>query len=438
MPLLIVAAGVALLLVLMIFFKLNGFIALILVSLGVGMAFGMDLMEVISSIKSGLGDTLGHLALVIGFGAILGKILAESGAAHSITQVLIQLFGRKHIQWAIVITGFIVGFAMFFEVGFVILIPLVFGVAIEAGIPLLYLGIPMAAALSVTHGFLPPHPGPTAISVYFEADIGRTLLYGIILSIPIIIIAGPVFSRWVRNLESSPPEGLFTHKEFKEGEAPGFLISLFTALLPLILMVISAIIKIVMPDTWEEFMWIHFLGDPVIALMVGVLFSFFSLGVFQGRDMTLIGKEVAQAVSGIAMILLIIGGGGAFKQVLVDSGVGDYLTEILSGTQVNPLILTWLIAAVLRISLGSATVAAITTASIALPLVQGTDVSPELMVLSTGAGSLIFSHVNDPGFWMFKEYFNLSVGATFRSWTLMETVISVLGLLGVLLLQMFI
>lgn len=435
MPLLIVALGVVLLLVLMIAFKLNGFLSLILVALAVGILEGMPLPSVVTSITKGVGGTLGTLALVLGFGAMLGKLMADSGGAQRIALTLIDKFGKKHIQLAVIVTGFIVGIALFYEIGFVLLLPLVFSIAAAADIPLLYIGVPMAAALSATHGFLPPHPGPTAIAAIYKADLGKTLIYGIVCAVPAVIFAGPVLTKFLKHMEHDIPKGLYNPKIFTDKEMPSFAVSVFTALVPVILMAARAIATINLPKTSPILNYTNFLGDPVIALLIAVILAIFTFGLNRGKKMPEVMKTVTESIAAIAMILLIIGGGGAFKQVLVDSGVADYVAQIMKGSTISPLVLAWSIAAILRIALGSATVAGLTAAGIVGPLVVATGASPELMVLATGAGSLIFSHVNDPGFWMFKEYFNLSIPETLKSWSVLETIISVVGLVMVLLLN---
>ena len=436
MPLIIILVGIIALLLLIIRFKLNAFIALIIVAIGVGLAVGMPFDTVMSSVKKGVGGTLGYLALIIGFGAMLGGLIAESGAAHQITDRLISLFGEKHIQWALMLTGFIVGIPIFYTVGFVMLVPLVFAVGKTTRLPLLYLAIPMVAALSVTHGFLPPHPAPTTLAVdFYHADINKTLLYGLILAIPTVIIAGPIFARTLKNIKTDVPENLFQQKEIPVSERPSFGVSILTALSPVILMAAAGIVKLTMAADSYAYKFFSFVGEPVMALLLSLLFGILALGVFRGQKMSDVSITLTTAVKGVAMIMLIIGGGGAFKQVLIDSGTGEYLREMMSGTDISPIILAWSIAAVLRISLGSATVAAMTAAGIVAPIVAGAAVSPELLVLATGAGSLTFSQVNDTGFWLFKEYFNLSIADTFRSWTAMETLVSFLGLGGCLLLS---
>ncbi|QWA11579.1 gluconate transporter [Sodalis ligni] len=436
MPLFIVAIGVALLLLLMIRFKLNGFIALIVVALLVGVLEGMPVSKVLDSIKNGVGGTLGSLALIIGFGAMLGKLLADCGGAQRIATTLIEKFGKQNVQWAVVLTGFTVGFALFYEIGFVLMIPLVFSIAATARIPLLYVGVPMAAALSVTHGFLPPHPGPTAIATIFHADMGKTLLFGAILAVPTVILAGPVYSRFLKDIDKPVPEGLYNPKIFTEAEMPSFGVSVWTSLIPVVLMALRAVAEMSLPAGHPIRTYADFLGDPIMATLISVLIAIFTFGINRGRTVDQVMGSISDAVKIIAMILLIIGGGGAFKQVLVDSGVGTYIARLMTGSAISPLLLAWSIAAILRIALGSATVAAITAGGIAAPLIASTGASPELMVIAVGSGSVIFSHVNDPGFWLFKEYFNLTILETIRSWSVLETIISVCGLVGCLLLNM--
>jgi len=439
MPLIIIGIGVVLLLVLMVIFKVNGFISLVLVSITVAIMEGMPAVKAIASVKAGLGGTLGNLALVLGFGAMLGKLMADCGGAQRIATTLIRVFGKKRIQLAAVTTGFIVGMALFYETGFIILIPLVFTIAVEAEVPILYVGIPLVAALITAHGFLPPHPGPTAIAGIYKASLGKTLLYGIPIAIPAVILGGTVFTKFFKKeyLNCDIPKALFNPKHFTEEEMPGFGISIFTATIPVILMSIQAIIEIFAPKS-SLLPYANFFGDPAIALLISVIVAMFTFGINRGKKVQEVMKSISDSISSIGMILLIIGGGGAFKQVIIDSGVDKYIAHMMQGTNLSPLLLAWLIAAVLRVALGSATVAGMTAAGIAGPLIGITGVSPELMVIATGAGSLIFSHVNDAGFWIFKEYFNITIGKTLKTWTVMVTIISFIGLAGVLILNTFI
>ena len=438
MPLFIVILGILILFLLIAWWKLNPFIAFILVSLFVGITQGMALVTVVNSIQQGIGNTLGFLVIILGLGAMLGKLVAESGAAQRITSKLISKFGIRNIQWAVVLTGFIVGIPMFYTVGFVILVPLVFTVAAATGLPLLYVGMPMLASLSVTHGYLPPHPAPTAISSMFGADLGRTLVYGIIVAVPAIILGGPIFSRTLKNIHATPLKEFVNPTPVPEDEMPGTFISILTALMPVILISLATLAELFLPGDLWGISLVLFLGNPVIAMLVSVLFAIFSLGLFRGKKMKELMDSVGNSIAGITMVLLIIAGAGALKQVLTDSGVSEFIADLLKNSSVSPLLLAWLIATVIRVCVGSATVAGLTAAGIVLPMIETTGVSPELMVLAIGSGSLMLSHVNDSGFWLFKEYFNLSVRDTLRSWTLMETTVGVTGLVGVLILNQFI
>ena len=438
MPLVVITLGILLLFLLILVVRLNAFIAFILVGLAIGMGQGMELNAIVESIEKGIGNTLGFLVMILGLGAMLGKLVAESGAAQKITKGLIQLFGVKNTRMAVMLTGFIVGVTMFYSVGFVILVPLVFTVAAATGLSLISIALPMLAALSVTHGFLPPHPAPTALSVMFEADMGKTLIYGVIVAIPAILISGPILTRFIPKVEAKPLKEFMTTKVFSEEELPSFSNSILTALLPVILIAVSTLIVNFFPLDGLWLSIIKFIGNPVIALLLTVLVGTYTLGIARGLNMDGVMKIYGAAVSGITMVLLIIAGAGSLKQILIDSGVSEYIGNLLQITSMSPLVIGWLIATLIRFSVGSATVAGLTTAGIVLPLVQSTGVSPELMVLSIGAGSLMLSHVNDSGFWLFKEYFNLNIKETLSTWTVMETSIGISGLLGVLILNQFI
>jgi len=335
-------------------------------------------------------------------------------------------------------------------VGLVLLVPIVYQIARQSKVPILYLGIPMATALSVTHGFLPPHPGPTVIAQQYGAHIGMVLIYGTLIGIPAVIIAGPLFTKLVKRVSpetirksgAGDIDSISGAKTFKLEETPGFGISVFTALLPVILMAMATVVDLIrdlgnVPDH-ILFQILHLIGEPTTALLISVLLAVYTMGIRRQIPIKQVMHSVEESIRAIAMMLLIIGGGGVFKQVLIDGGVGDAVSVLFAGTRMSPLILAWLIAAILRIALGSATVAALTTAGLVIPMMQGADVDPALMVLATGAGSLIASHVNDAGFWMFKEFFGLNMKETFATWTLLETLISVVGLAGVLILNLLV
>lgn len=346
------------------------------------------------------------------------------------------------------LASFIIGIALFFEVGMVLLVPIVFAIAIEASVSILYLGIPMAAALSVTHGFLPPYPAPTAITSALGANAGHVLLYGVLIAIPSVIIAGPLFTKIAKRLvpDAFARQGNLTalgpQKTFKLDETPGFGISVITSLFPVILMAVTTIYQMAFnggklpknPTMLDSI--VGFIGTPAIAMTISLMAAMYTMGWARRIKTLAIMKTIEEAVKSIAMSLLVIGGGGAFKQILIDGGVGDSVTKLFANANLSPLLLGWLIAVVLRVALGSATVASLTAAGLVLPLMQSAGVNPALMVLSIGAGSLAASHVNDAGFWMFKEYFDLSVKETLATWTVLETLISIVGLIGVLLLSL--
>lgn len=443
MPILIVAIGVLLLLFMIMKLKLNTFISLVITSVIVAVSLGMDLSQIISTIEKGIGGQLGHLALVFGIGAMLGKLVSDAGGGYRIATTLIERFGRKRIQIAVVIASFIIGIALFFEVGLVLLIPIVYAIAKELKMPFLYLGIPMAAALNVTHAFLPPHPGPTAISVAYNANIGQVLLLGILVGIPTTIVAGPLFNKFAMKFFPTAYEkagnisALGERKVFKLEETPGFGISVLTSLFPVIFMGLSTIYTLIFPadNTLKEI--VVFIGNPGTSMLISLLLAIYTMGRSRGISMKEVSESLSKSIAQIAMMLLIIGGGGAFKQVLVDGGVGDYVATLFSNSNMSPLLVAWIIAAILRLCLGSATVAALTTAGLVAPMMVAGTVDPALMVLATGAGSVIACHVNDAGFWMIKEYFGLSMKQTFQTWTLLTTVLSVTGLGCVMLLSLF-
>jgi Gnt-I system high-affinity gluconate transporter len=438
MPLFIVVLGICLLLFLILVVKFNSFLSFVIVSLLVAIAEGMTISDAVISIENGIGNTMGFIVMILGFGAMLGKLVSESGAAQKITTKLVQAFGKKNIQWALMLTGFIVGISLFYDVAFFIMIPLIFTVAASTGLPLLYVGLPMLAALSVTHGYLPPHPAPTAITAMFHADFGKTMIYGIIVAIPAIIISGPILSRTLSKVNAKPLQEFINQKVLREEEMPGFWVSFFTALLPVILISVSTIAGFFLAEGSEVKKVVGYIGNPVIAMLVSVLFATYTLGLARGRKIADIMNSLTHSVVSLTVIMLLIAGAGALKQVLIDSGVSKYIGELLSNSTISPLFLGWLIATVLRFCVGSATVAGITTAGIVLPLVSSTGVKPELMVLAIGSGSLMLGHVNDGGFWLFKEYFNLSIKDTLKSWTVMETSIGVSGLIGVMVLSLFV
>lgn len=438
MSLVVVGIGILALFLLVAVIRLNTFISFILVALGIGIFQGMPLDQLVGSLEKGIGNILGFLVMILGFGAMLGKLVAESGAAQRITEGLVAYFGVKNTKIAVMLTGFLVGITLFYSVGFVILVPLVFTVAASTGLPLIQVALPMLASLSVTHGFLPPHPAPSALSVMFEADLGKTLLYGFIVSIPAILISGPVLVRFLPKVQARPIKEFQASRVFTKEEMPGLGISLFTTLLPVLIIGIATVLIELNSLSAQTTTVVEFIGNPVMALLITVLFAAYVLGIRRGKSVKEVMDIYANSIKGITMVLLIIAGSGALKQILVDSGVSQEIGVMLEGINISPLIIAWFIATVIRFTVGSATVAGLTAAGIVLPLVSATDVSPELMVLAIGSGSLMLSHLNDSGFWLFKEYFNLTIKETLSTWTVMETSIGISGLLGVLALNQLI
>jgi Gnt-I system high-affinity gluconate transporter len=417
--------------------KINAFLAFLVVAIATGLMLGIPLTKITQSVQKGIGDTLGSLVIVIALGAMLGKLVAESGAAQKITNVLMKAFGPARIQWALMITGFIVGIPLFYNVGFVLLIPLIFSAVYQLKMPAVYVGVPMLAALSVTHGFLPPHPAPTALVGQFNANMGLTLVYGFIVAIPAIILAGPVFAKTLKHITAEPIR-TFQKDPIPESELPSAAMSFTASLLPVIMLAATTIIPVIFELDGGSKGLVQFVSEPSIVMLIALVFATFALGIRPYRNMTQVMNIYVDAVKDVSIILLIVSGAGALKQIFTDSGVSNDIAEMLKGISMNPLILGWLISATIRVAMGSATVAGLTTAGIIAPVIAGTNVDPNLMVLSIGAGSLMFSHVNDSGFWMFKEYFNLTIKQTIRSWSLMETIVAVVGLAGVLLLDLIV
>ena len=435
--------SISLLLVLILIVRLSAFVALIMTALFAGLASGMAPMELVKSVQTGLGNTLGGLTLVLALGIILGSMLSETGAVRVISSQLLSVLDRKNAGAALTLTGFVVGLALFYNAGFVVLAPLVFSVAAQTGLPLTPLAISMAAPLSVTHGFLPPHPGATAVANALGADPGKTLLWGLSAGIPVLIVTALVMPGLLRTVKANPPASFVQAAESTDSQlaVPGFTKSLIIAILPVILMGISSAATFLMDSGNPLLEWIRFAGDPGNSLLAAVLCALLLLGSnrFQNSKKRLSTTQLFEK-SGVALgaassLLLVTAAGGAFKQVLTDSGVGNTVADMFSGVNAPPLLLGWGIATTLRIAIGSATIAGMTAAGIALPVMQATGASPELMTLAIGAGSLMCSHLNDTGFWMFREWFGLSLKDTFKSWTLMETLVGTLGIIAVLILD---
>ena len=435
------------LIVLIAHFKLHPFVALISVSLGLGVAAGMPPGAAVKAFQDGVGSTLGFIAIVVGLGTMLGKMMAESGAAARIATTLIDLFGERYVHWAIMVVAFIVGIPVFFQVGFVLLIPLVFTVARRTGMSLIKIGIPLVAGLSVVHGMLPPHPAAMLAVIAYNADVGRTILYGLLVGLPTASLAGPIFAAWIAPRIVLPAENPIARQlggspDGSDGsgarqQTPGFGISLFTVLVPVILMLLASVADVALDSTSSVRSALHFVGNPIVALLLALLFSFWSLARPRRFTREQLMKFCNDCLAPTATILLVIGAGGGFNQVLVQSGVGRAIASMAVGSHASPLLLAWGVAALIRVATGSATVAMTTAAGIVAPIaVAMPGTHAELLVLATGAGSLVLSHVNDAGFWLIKEFFNMTVPQTLRTWTVAETIIGVAGLGFTLLLSL--
>jgi len=416
------------------FAKVNAFLAFLAVALGVGLALHLAPNLLLAAITQGLGDTLGSVTGIIVLGAMLGKLVADSGAAQQITTVLTGSLGPQYIPWTLMLAGLLIGIPLFYNVGFVLIVPLIFSVAYSRQLPAVYVGLPMLASLSVLHGFLPPHPAPTALVGQFHASLGLTFGYGLAVAIPAIILAGPVYARTLRGIVSVPLAG-FIAEPLPTAALPGAFNSFISSLLPVLILSGALGLQAILPPASPLSPALALLAEPLVALLLSVAIATYSLGVVRGRSTAQVMDGYQTAVKDIAAILLIIGGAGVLKQVLVASGASQEIAASLRGIGLPPLVLGWLLAALIRVCLGSATIAGLTAAGIMLPTLGQAHVNPNLLVLAIGAGSLAFSHVNDAGFWLFKEYFNLSLRDTFRSWTTMETIVAVVGLAGVLVLD---
>ncbi|MFE3826326.1 gluconate:H+ symporter [Streptomyces sp. NPDC059092] len=437
MPLVVVGISVLVLLFLMTRLKLNGFAALLLVAVAVALVQGIPLTKIPDILSEGIGGQIGDTMLTIGIGAMVGRVMGDSGAAQRIATKLLAVCGTRGVQVAMVATAMLIGVTMFYEVAFVIIVPVVFTLVRVTRSNLLWVGLPMSIALSTMHSFLPPHPGPTAVASTFHASVGLTLFYGLFIAVPIGALIALVWPRlaFIRAMNPSVPQGLVSERVFEDEEMPGTAWSLAVALLPVVLIAGAAVTDMATSAETPLTHFVAFIGSAPIALLLTLVVAIWAFGPRIGRSLAEVSASCRGAAQAMAMILLVIGAGGAFKQVLVDGGISDYIKDITDGWSVSPVVLAWLVAVILRVALGSATVAVVTASGVVLPLLAGSGVPPEIMVLAVSCGSIAFSHVNDPGFWMFKEYFNLSVIEAIKARTTYTTVLSVLGLGGVLLME---
>lgn len=414
--------------------KLNPFISLLLASLGLAIAARMPLNTVVHSFEAGLGNTLGHIAVVVALGTMLGKMMAESGGADQIAHTLIRLFGEKYIHWAMVTIGLIVGLPAFFEVGFVLLVPIAFTIARRTKTSLVLIGLPMVAGLSVVHGLVPPHPAAMLAVTIFHADVGRTIFYALLIGIPTAAIAGPIYAKiivpHIHLPAENPMSAQFVDRDSSDRALPSFWITLLTILLPVLLMLCGSLASAFTRADSVPNQTLRFIGNDDIALLIGAIFSFITLGRMRGFTRQTILRFTNECLAPTAMITLLVGAGGGFGRILQDSGVAQAVIAVALHSHIPLLFLAWLLAALMRLATGSSTVAMTTAAGIVAPIaLHSTGVRPELLAIATGAGSLIFSHVNDGGFWLVKEYFDMSVIDTIKTWSICETIISVVAFL---------
>lgn len=424
--------SVIVLIVLIAVARLNPFISLLCVSLALALVTGMPFLDGIKAFEAGLGSTLGHIAIVVALGTILGKMMAESGGADQIAQTLIRLFGPKRVPWAMMVAALIVGLPAFFEVGFVLLIPIAYTVARRTRTSLVLVALPMVAGLSVVHGLVPPHPAALLAVNIFHANVGRTIFYALLVGVPTAALAGPVYARFIAPHIDLPEENAMAAEFVDHGEEqslPSFPVTVATILLPVVLMLIGSWADVFAAPGTTPNEALRLLGNDDLALLIGVLFSFVSLGLMRGFSRAAILRFSNECLAPTATVTLLVGAGGGFGRVLLTSGVAQAIVGVAMRSHVPVLLLAWLVAAMLRLATGSSTVAMSTAASIIAPLaLHLPGVHPELLAIATGSGALIFSHVNDGGFWLVKEYLNMSVPQTIKSWSVCETIIAVCGL----------
>lgn len=446
---LITLAAIAVLFVLVIKFKIHAFISLMLISVLVGVFTGMPLMSIIKSVQDGMGNILGFIAIVVGIGAIFGEILQVSGGAEALSRAMLKKFGEEKSSWALMTTGFIIAIPVFLDVGFIILVPMAYALARKTGRSVLYYAIPLLAGLAVTHAFIPPTPGPIAVAEIIEVQLGWVILFGFIVGFPTAIVAGPYFGKYIASKIHIDPPDISEEQKLvganKLEELPSFLWVVFLIALPLVLILASTFVDLAMKNGWvADNIWmqlVQFLGHPFIALLIATLAALYFLGY--KRDYT--GNQLMQiankALGPAGLIILVTGAGGVFKQILVDSGVGAALAEAVSNKNIPPIVLAYILAVIIRLTQGSATVAMITAAGMIAPVIAvlGTgDIGKALVVLVIAAGATTFSHVNDSGFWLVGKYLNMTEKETLKSWSIMETIISVVGFVLILCIGLFI
>ncbi|MGP4081586.1 GntP family permease [Pseudalkalibacillus sp. R45] len=415
----------------------HAFISLTVASLFLGLMAGLSLDKIVTAYETGVGGVLGYLVGILALGTILGKMLSESGAGLQIANYFVRIFGVKRLPWAMLLSGFIIGIPVFFEVGILILLPLVISLHKTTKQNILLIALPVIASLSIVDGLVPPRPGALAAISIYDADLGMVLLYSLVIAFSAAVIAGPLFAKWVHKRVVPEKEPELIRINTAATELPSSGMSFFIILLPVILMILAALAPYVpLPESYKKF--VALIGNPVIALLIAVFAAYFFLGFRKGMNRDLIKKFTEESLLPVGSIVLIIGAGGGFKQILIESGVGETMGSMSANLSLSPLVMAFIIASLIRIATGSATVALTTAAGIVSPIIEHmSGVNLELLVIATGAGSMMFSHVNDPGFWMVKEYLGLTVTETFKTLTVLETILSLTAFAGALLLNLF-
>jgi Gnt-I system high-affinity gluconate transporter len=419
------------------YLKLSPFLGLLLVAIAAGLMLQMPIATIAQSVSKGIGDMLGSVLITLCAGAMMGKLVAESGAASVIAQKIMAICGKRYLLWGLALTGLIIGIPLFYNVGFVLVVPIIFAIVQQYKLPIAYVAIPILASLSAAHSLLPPHPSPATLVGTFKADMGLTFLYGLLIAIPAIMVAGPIFAKRLQKINPQQVAALST-PVLNSANPPSFTNSILSSLLPVLLLSVVTLLKYLLQNYTGIMQVLAFISDPSILMLIALLAISCTLGIAQNTSVQKLMQVYETGVKDIAMILLIIGASGALKQILIDSQLSHTIGQAMQRMHLHPLVLGWGTAAIIRMLLGSATVAGLTAAGIMAPLLVQLPCNPNLMVLAIGAGSIFCSHVNDTGFWMFKEYFSLSLKQTFLSWTLMEIIVSVIGLLGILLLNLFV
>ena len=434
--LIILALAILLIIFLTVRVKLHAFVALLTACFFIGFATGMPFAKILGSIEGGMGGFLGMLAPILALGAIVGKMMEISGGAERLARTLINKLGKKNAHWALMIVGYICGIPVFFQVGIVLLMPLLYCVALEAGMSLVTIGIPMIIGLLTVHCIVPPHPAATAVAVGLKADLGKVIFYGLLVGLPAAAVAGPIFAKAIGDkFELKPPAHLCKAEPTPEDKLPPFGITLFTILFPLLLMISKTALEFILGKTHPLMVYVNFIGDPVTALFLAVFLSYWTLGLNRGMNMEKLQKFSEIAIGPMAAILLIIGASGAFNKILMDSGIGAAIKELLTAWRINPLLLAWIVALTMRVAVGGATIAMITAVGLVTPILPNyPGLDPALVAVAIGAGAIGLSHVNDPGFWFVKEYFGMSMGDLFKTYTLSTTIASVIGIITLLAL----